>query len=478
MQDFLISIVSVGFVLGIMILVHEWGHYAVAKLLGVRVEVFSIGFGKRLWGFKRGDTDYRVSALPLGGYVRMAGESPLESRTGDPGEFMSHSRWHRFLIVTAGPAMNLLLAVGLLTAVYMVRYEYPAFLDDNPPVVGWVAKDSAAAKAGVQPGDRITRVEDVQNPGWDDLAYKVGLSPAQPVALSVLRGAQTLDLSLVPDTVGPSRMGDAGWIPDEPIQVGRLEPGLPAERAGMKPGDQIIALNGISVHELDVSSDAPNIQVLGADGKPVQQVQLDRNPRLMIEVLISYMQQNQDKPLDITVRRADKEMTFHVTPVMTDLDGAKRYRIGFAAPSLTHVNQLPPAQAFVKSLEDNRRYTLLIVELVQKMVARKVSIKQIEGPISIARASGDAARQRGWTPLLQLMAAISLNLGILNLFPIPILDGGVLLLLLIEGAIRRDISLRIKERIYQAAFVFLVLFAVMVIYNDLGKLPGLSRYLP
>jgi regulator of sigma E protease len=456
MQDFLITIVSVAFVLGIMILVHEWGHYAVAKLLGVRVEVFSIGFGKRLWGFKRGDTDYRVSALPLGGYVRMAGESPLESRTGDPGEFMSHSRWHRFLIVTAGPAMNLLLAVGLLTAVYMVRYEYPAFLDDKPPVVGWVAKDSAAAKAGVQPGDRITRVEDVRNPGWDDLAYKVSLSPAQPVALSVLRGGQTLDLSLVPDTVGPSRIGDAGWIPDEPIAVGRLEPGLPAERAGMKSGDQITALNGISVHELPAQGE----------------------PRFMIEVLISYMQQNQDKPLDVTVLRGGKEMTFHVTPVMTDLDGAKRYRIGFAAPSLTHVNQLPPAQAFVKSLEDNRRYTLLIVELVQKMVARKVSIKQIEGPISIARASGDAARQRGWTPLLQLMAAISLNLGILNLFPIPILDGGVLLLLLIEGVIRRDISLRIKERIYQAAFVFLVLFAVMVIYNDLGKLPVFSRYLP
>lgn len=456
MQDFLITIVSVAFVLGIMILVHEWGHYAVAKLLGVRVEVFSIGFGKRLWGFRRGDTDYRVSALPLGGYVRMAGESPLETRSGDPGEFMSHSRWHRFLIVTAGPAMNLLLAVGLLTGVYMVRYEYPAFLDDKPPVVGWVAKDSAAAKAGVQPGDRIIRVEDVQHPGWDDLAYKVSLSPAQPVALSVLRGGQTLDLSLVPDTVGPSRIGDAGWIPDEPIQVGRIEPGLPAERAGIKPGDQIIALDGTSVHELP------------AEG----------GPRLMIEVLILYMQQNKGKALDLTVLRGGQEMQFHVTPVMTDLDGGKRYRIGFAAPSLTHVNQLPPTQAFVKSLEDNRRYTLLIVELVQKMVQRKVSIKQIEGPIGIARASGDAARQRGWTPLLQLMAAISLNLGILNLFPIPILDGGVLLLLLIEGTLRRDISIRIKERIYQAAFVFLVLFAVMVIYNDLGKLPVFSRYLP
>ncbi len=466
MQDFLISIVSVGFVLGIMILVHEWGHYAVAKLLGVRVEVFSVGFGKRLWGFKRGDTDYRISLLPRGGYVRMAGESPLESRTGDPGEFMSHSRWHRFLIVTAGPAMNLLLAVGLLTAVYMVRYEYPAFLDDKPPVVGWVAKDSAAAKAGVKPGDRITRIEDVQHPGWDDLAYKVSLSPAQPVALSGLRGGETVNLSMVPDTVGPSHIGNAGWIPDEPIQVGRIEAGLPADRAGIKAGDQIVALNGTPVRELEIAGDAPG------------QADIERSPRLMIEVLILYMQQNGEKPLEITVLRAGQRMKFNVTPVITNLEGLKRYRIGFAAPSLTHVNQLPPAQAFARSIEDNKRYTLLIVELVQKMVQRKVSFKQIEGPISIARASGDAARQRGWTPLLQLMAAISLNLGILNLFPIPILDGGVLLLLLIEGTIRRDISLRIKERIYQAAFVFLVLFAVMVIYNDLGKLPGLGRYLP
>jgi regulator of sigma E protease len=298
------------------------------------------------------------------------------------------------------------------------------------------------------------------------------------VELAVLRDGQTVNLSLVPDTVGPSRIGDAGWIPDEPIQLGRVEPGLPAERAGMKLGDQIVALNGVSVHELDVSSKGPNVQVLGADGKPIRQVELDRNPRLMIEVLILYMQQNGEKPLEITVLRAGQPMKFNVTPVMTDLDGAKRYRIGFAAPSLTHINQLPPTQAFVKSIEDNQRYTLLIVELVQKMVQRKVSFKQIEGPISIARASGDAARQRGWTPLLQLMAAISLNLGILNLFPIPILDGGVLLLLLIEGVIRRDISLRIKERIYQAAFVFLVLFAAMVIYNDLGKLPVFSHYLP
>src|SRR6476646_4411647 len=129
LNSVLISVVSVAVILGFMILIHEFGHYAVAKLLGVRVEQFAIGFGKRLFGFRKGDTDYRINLLPLGGYVKMSGENPMDARTNDPGEFMSHPRWHRFLIAIAGPSMNILFAVGLLTCVYMVRYEYPAVLD-------------------------------------------------------------------------------------------------------------------------------------------------------------------------------------------------------------------------------------------------------------------------------------------------------------------------------------------------------------
>src|ERR1700739_3611740 len=163
MSEFLTSIVAVVAVLGFMILVHEFGHYAVAKWLGVRVEVFSIGFGKRLLGFRKGDTDYRISAIPLGGYVKMSGENPMDERTGDPAEFMSHSRWHRFLIAIAGPSMNILLAIFLLTTVYMVHYEYPVFLD-KPAVIEGVKHDSPAAKAGFQVGDRITRIDGVENP--------------------------------------------------------------------------------------------------------------------------------------------------------------------------------------------------------------------------------------------------------------------------------------------------------------------------
>src|SRR5579872_143624 len=159
MSDFFTAVGAVAVVLGFMILIHEWGHYAAAKLLGVRVEVFSIGFGKRLLGFRRGDTDYRVSAIPLGGYVKMSGENPMDERTGDPGEFLSHPRWHRFIIAIAGPAMNILLAIGLLTGVYMVHYEYPIYLD-QPAVIGWIEEDSPAAKLGLQPGDKIVQILD------------------------------------------------------------------------------------------------------------------------------------------------------------------------------------------------------------------------------------------------------------------------------------------------------------------------------
>ncbi|MGC2540520.1 MAG: RIP metalloprotease RseP, partial [Candidatus Sulfotelmatobacter sp.] len=180
MPDFLISLIAVVVILGFMILIHEFGHYAVAKWLGVRVEVFSIGFGKRLLGFRKGDTDYRLSAIPLGGYVKMSGENPMDDRTDDPGEFLNHSRWHRFLIAIAGPAMNILLAIFLLTSVYMVHYEYPVFMD-KPAVIDGVKANSAAAQAGLIPGDRIVKIDGITNPTWEQVQPRVMISPNQPV---------------------------------------------------------------------------------------------------------------------------------------------------------------------------------------------------------------------------------------------------------------------------------------------------------
>jgi len=447
MESFVIAVVSMAIVLGIMILVHEFGHYAAAKLCGVRVDVFSIGFGKRIVGFRRGDTDYRISALPLGGYVKMAGENPLESRTGAPDEFMSHPRWQRFIIAIAGPAMNILLAIGLLTGVYMVHYEHPVYLD-QPAVIGWVIENSPVAKAGIEAGDRITRIEGVQNPTWEDVLLKTAVETNQPIDVAVQRGNQILEKQVQPEPAGNSsdQYGTLGWVQDEPITVTQLEPAMPAAKAGIQLGDQIVAINGVAVRSLFS--------------------------------VIQHLQDNGNKPVDITVLRNGNEQHFTATPTMTEEGGTKRYRLGFQSEPV-RVDRLPFVQALDRAATENKKYSMLILTLMHKMVERQTSIKQMEGPIGIARASGQAARQPGWTPLLSLMAVISLNLGIFNLLPIPILDGGMILMLIIEGFIRRDINIRVKERIYQTAFVFLVLFAVVVIYNDIMKaLPGLAQRLP
>ena len=442
MSDFLTSLVAVVAVLGFMILIHEFGHFAVAKWLGVRVEQFAIGFGKRLIGFRRGETDYRINAIPLGGYVKMSGENPMDQRSDDPREFMNHPRWHRFLIAIAGPTMNILLAIILLTTVYMVHYEYPA-VDDQPPVIGWVVKDTAAAKAGFEVGDRITRIDGIENPTWEQVGLKEALSPGQPLDVQVNRDGKILDKTVVPEATGVDQIGYAGWTPKEStVTITDLVSGMPAEKAGLKEGDRILTM----------------------DGKPVP----------ALAEMVEALKVTKDKPITITVLRDGQQKTFTVQPVLSD----KWYRIGIGSMRMK-VKTLPFAAALNLSLHENRQNALLILELVKKMVQHKISMKSIEGPIRIGQAAGEAARRKGWTPLMSLTAAISLNLGIFNLLPIPILDGGVILFLLIEGLMRRDISLSIKERVYQAAFVFLVLFAVMVIYNDLMKtIPGLADKLP
>ena len=448
MSDFLTSIVAVAAVLGFMILIHEFGHYAVAKWLGVRVEQFAIGFGKRLIGFRKGETDYRINAIPLGGYVKMSGENPMDTRTDDPREFLNHSRWHRFLIAIAGPTMNILLAIVLLTTVYMVHYEYPVYLDKQAVVQG-VRKDSPAAQAGIQAGDRITKIDGIENPTWEQVQPRVWLSPNQPLAVTIQRGDQVMQKTLVPKAVTTSEVGTVGWFPEEPVVIGRLDPDLPAAKAGLKEDDKVVSLNG--------------------------------QPVPSIESMIDTLQQSKDQPVQIAVERGNQTLSFRVKPVLSPTEDPKeeRYRLGFVNKGVTKVTTLSFPAALSLSLEQNKKYSLLILELAKKMVQRKISMRSIEGPIRIGQAAGEAARRKGWTPLMELTAAISLNLGIFNLLPIPILDGGVILFLLIEGLMRRDISMNIKERVYQAAFVFLVLFAVMVIYNDLMKtIPGLADRLP
>ncbi len=446
------TIFVMGVVLGFMILIHEFGHYAAAKYFGVRVEVFSIGFGKRLLGFRRGETDYRISAIPLGGYVKMSGENPMDERTGDPGEFLSHPRWQRFIVAIAGPAMNIFLAIALLTGVYMVHYEYLVALD-GPAVVGWVSNDSPASKAGIQIGDHILRIEDIPNPTWEQVDIKDALNPNQPLHFSVERDGKVVEGEITPRPTGVHQYGMVGWVPKEPnVTITTVEPGMPADQAGMKVGDIVLSANGRPIPEIDA--------------------------------LVEMLGKTKDQPLQITVLRGStdpnvgQKLTFTVKPVLAPSgpSAEPRYRIGVASEPPTKVVHLGFADAFRHSLDDNKKSSLLILELLRKIAERKVSMRQVDGPIGIGSAVGAAAREKGWSPLFLITAAISLNLGIMNLLPIPILDGGVILLLLIESLMQKDISLAIKERIYQAAFVFLVLFAVTVIYNDIIKtLPSLTH---
>ncbi|HEY1528073.1 MAG TPA: RIP metalloprotease RseP [Candidatus Angelobacter sp.] len=443
MQSFPLTIAAFIFVLGVLVFVHEFGHYAVAKLFKVRVEVFSLGFGKRLIGFRRGDTDYRISLLPLGGYVKMAGENPMEARTGDSGEFMSHPRWQRFLVAIAGPAMNVILAVAVLTGVYMFRHEYPAYFD-RPAVLGWVMDDSAAQKAGFQSGDRITVIQDKTNPTWDDVRYKIFGNINQNLGMDVQRGSQTLHLDLMVKVSEKDESGDIlselGLFAQGPTVVGTVERGAPAEKAGIQVGDEILAVNGINVQS----------------GNGVG----------MYEVL----QKSKDTSVIVTIRRNGQIQTVKLTPQV--IPGGSRdrqgYRIGVEVLPDFRTEKLPFQAALQTATDDCKKNSSLIFRLLGQLFTVKGTLKQFGGPVMIMQESGRAA-QAGFVVLLQFMALISLNLAIFNLLPIPILDGGLVLMLLVESVMRRDIKQEVKERVYQAAFVFLVLFAAVVIFNDVSK---------
>jgi len=435
LSNFVTGALSVIVVLGFMIFIHELGHFLAAKWFGIRVLVFSLGFGKRLLGFKRGETDYRLSALPFGGYVKMAGDDPSQVRPGDPGEFLGQPRWQRFIVVIMGPAMNVLLAFTLLAGLYRFHFQKPAY-QEEPARVGDVEPDSPAARIGIQAGDLIVRLDGIRNPKWEDVEVKTLTTVDEALPVEIQRGGQTLTFNVAPQAKGPNRIGDAGWFPYVPGTIDAVEPGLPASQVGLKVGDQIMGIDGHRVYFW------PRVAYL--------------------------LQTGNGKEVELAVLRDGKEMNLRVKPVLTEVRGEKLWRIGVAFRSSMVVRQLPWGQALSSSVRDNLRNSLATFDVLGKILTRRMSTRSLSGPIGIAQLSGEAYRA-GIPELLMFVCFISLQLGIFNLLPIPILDGGVILLLLVESVIRRDLSLEVKERFAQVGIVFLLLLAVFVMYNDILK---------
>lgn len=420
-----------------MIVIHELGHYWAARWFDIRVDTFSFGFGPRLFGFKKGETDFRVSAIPFGGYVRMAGEQPGDASADDPRSFQAKPRWQRLIVVFGGPFMNIVLAVAILAGLFMWRFpKQPT--QDISGVVGVVLPDSPAARAGIQEGDRITALGGMQYPTWEDIMLKVIGNPGQPLRVTYDRGGIEKDTTLVPDIDSRDGIGTAGWGEQMEIQVGNVDPGGAADRGGLRAGDLFVAING----------------------QPIRSSQKIRDT----------VKASQGKPVEITVRRDGKERMVTITPIEGELEGekTKTWKIGIAMEPRFVFVQLGPIEAVRESVKSNIKSASLIYQFLQGIVERRMSPRSLEGPIRMAQISGEAARE-GISSYLGLMAMVSLNLAIFNLLPIPILDGGSILLLLVEMIFRRDLSLQVKEAVLKFGFVFLLMVVMFVLYNDIRK---------
>src|ERR1700730_2894818 len=437
MNTFLRDLIAVAFVLGIMIFVHEWGHFIAAKLWGVRVEVFSFGLGPPLVGSKRGDTDYRLRALPFGGYVRMAGDNVAEERTGADYEYPSKPRWQRVLIAIAGPTMNILLAFFIFWGIYWfvgIPYE----LELRQPADVAALPQNYPIASGVQPGDRILEVNGTKTPTWDAVFLQVGrVKPGGSLSLTVLRGGspQTLNIR-VPDK--PDSVDSLVGYPRLPAVVDDVEIGFTAEKPGLESGGTSTAIDGKAV--------ATWYQ------------------------LVEAVHQSGGRPIQFTVLRDGKEFPISIVPMRgMSGDGRTVWQIGVSSRTHEGFGRQGPITAFKDATIETYLNMRQIIQVIGGLFSGRVSIRELAGPLGIARVSGQAA-QRGPMTLLGLMAVISLNLGLLNLLPIPILDGGHVLLLAIEGTIRRDLSIAVKERFVQVGLVFLLGIFAFVMYSDILKI--------
>jgi len=435
------------FILGSAVVLHEFGHFIVAKLFGIRVETFSVGFGPRLFGRKWGETDYRVSAIPLGGYVKLGGDesnSPIEGAGAQdiPPEqmFNLRPRWQRIMVALAGPVMNILTALAIPFAGALI-YGVPA---TPSPVVYHVHKDGAAEKAGLQPGDRIVSFNGTENPSWESIYGDGLLSPGHALPVIVNRNGQQVHLTIIPTarTENGETAGFLDFVPDYgglPIVVGSIAAGSPAAESGFKEGDRLLKVG-------------------------------DENVKSSAQVT-EYIRSHGAQKIPITIQRDGQTMT--ITTTERRLEGG---RLGIGVSEIFPLYAAGPVTAAKYAYDSNLQILSLTAKALGQVFTGKRSVRNtLSGPIGIYQAAQKSVERLGWDGVFGMLGFLSLNLGIFNLLPIPVLDGGAIFLLLIEGllaTIGLSISTAVRDRIQQVGFVMVLLLMVFVITNDVLKTFG------
>jgi len=419
------------FVLGIIVLVHELGHYIAARLMKIRVEVFSFGFGKRLFGKKIGATDFRVSLVPVGGYVRMAGEEEYDPQNPRPDEFMAKNRAQKIFTLLMGPVMNLLLALVLIVMVNMNGVEIDSYKLEKP-AIGYIEKDSPAEKAGLLPGDVLLAINGKKTPSWKEVEITIGTNPKESLQIDYLRNKTPQSTNLKVATSARYEIGYAGFYWQLPAVVNDVARGYPAWKAGLKTGDEITAVNERQVSNYFALADV-----------------IHRSP---------------GKALTLNYKRDWQLLTTRLTPVAENGIGI----IGFNVKIATTKTHYGFVAAIKNSFQEAGRLVFLTFDAFKKIIQRKISVKSLSGPIEIARVSQQMLAS-GFSNFFMLIAFISLQLVIVNLFPIPGLDGGHLLIFTIEAIIRHDLNQKLKSILIYAGFAFLISLMVFVILNDIAK---------
>ena len=448
------NILAFVIVLGVLIFFHEMGHFLVARLFGVGVEKFSLGFGPRLVGRTVGMTDYRISAIPLGGYVKMVGEEPDAEIEPEqiPYSFTHKHVFKRILIVAAGPFFNLLLAALIYAAFFMF-----VGTEDIRPVVNHVVAQSPADQAGIRVGDFIQSIDGSPVSSWGDINRLIGDAKGKPIAVHFKREGEIRQVSITPQTkMATDILGDdmpyldAGFSGVPPLKaiVGDVAEGYPAKTAGLKKGDRIMEING----------------------QPV-------DSWFTMKEIIS---RSKGETLAVQVLRDGKTLGVEITPVLFSEENAlgekvDSYRIGISTPGVEipeadrMVVKLGPLSAIGESIDQTYQISRLTVLSIVKLIKGTVSTKTLGGPIMIAEMAGQQAKA-GWTNLIFFIAVLSINLAILNFLPIPVLDGGHLLFFFIEAVIRRPVNLRMREIAQQAGLFILMMLMIFVFYNDIMRL--------